>query len=56
MANRPSAPAPEALPGNKQTQKLCFMDKLVRMLEECDPSVLRWSQTGESFLVADLKR
>jgi hypothetical protein len=36
--------------------KLNFMEKLVKILEESDPAVVRWNETGTSFLVADLKR
>lgn len=37
-------------------QKLSFMGKLVRILEESDPSIVRWSNSGESFVVLDVKR
>lgn len=37
-------------------QKLSFMGKLVRMLAESDPAVVRWSDSGNSFLVLDCKR
>ena len=36
--------------------KPCFMEKLVKMLEESDPAVVRWSDSGTSFMVVDVKR
>ncbi len=37
-------------------QKLSFMGKLVHMLSESDPSIVRWTDSGASFLVLDCKR
>ena len=37
-------------------QKLSFMGKLVRMLAESDPAVVRWNEAGTSFLVLDCNK
>ena len=36
--------------------KMNFMEKLVKILAESDPTIVRWNDAGTSFLVVDVRR